>query len=116
MVVVVLGGGGLLLVGDVALHGVVLQVVGGCDLGEEGGDHLDDVANGHGADVVLHLLQGRVVEHASRAAAATAAARREHLGPGEGLYVCQVSDMDDGLLLLGGCWSRGRRSGDGVWY
>lgn len=88
----------LLLMGDVALHGVVLQVVCGGDLGQESGDHLDDIVDGHGAHVVLHLLEWGVVEDA-----AGLGARGEELRLGEGLYMRQVADVDDGL--------RGRRRG-----
>lgn len=55
---------GLLLVSHIALHGVMLQVVCGCDLGQQRRDHLDDVADRHSADLILHLLEGRVVEDA----------------------------------------------------
>lgn len=45
----------LLLVGSVALHRIVLQVVCASDFGQQRGHHFDDVADGHSADFVLCL-------------------------------------------------------------
>jgi hypothetical protein len=38
---------------DVAMNVLVVHVVGGCDLGEETRDHLNDVRDGHRADLEL---------------------------------------------------------------
>ncbi len=77
---------GLLLVGDVALHGIVLQVVGRGYFGEQGGDHVNDVVDGHGANLVLGL--------AGRGAGGSST---EDALLDEGGDVGEVADMDDGL-------------------
>ena len=46
---------GLLLMGGIALHSVMLQVVCRGDLGKESGHHLDYVINGHSAYIVFDL-------------------------------------------------------------
>lgn len=84
---------GLLLVGYVALHCVVLQVVGCSNLGQQGCDHLYDVANGHAADVVLHLLERGVAVDA-------AGGPSKAIATGERSDMSQVSHVNDGLLLL----------------
>ena len=77
---------GLLLVGNVALHSIVLQVVGRCDFGEEGGDHVNDVVNRHGADLVLGL--------AGRGACGRGAEAALLDKSGD---VSEIADVDDGL-------------------
>lgn len=41
---------------DVAMNVFVVGIVGGSDLGEEPGDHLNDLSDGHGADLEVALL------------------------------------------------------------
>ncbi len=55
---------GLFHMSSVAVQSIVLQVVGGGDLGEQSSNHLDDVADRHAADLIAHLVQGRVVQDA----------------------------------------------------
>lgn len=43
--------------GNVAMDMVMVHIVGGGDLGEETSDHLDDIRDRHGADLVLAFLQ-----------------------------------------------------------
>lgn len=46
--------------GDLAVQVVVLAVVGGGDFGQQACDHLDDVCDGHLADLVLRPDVGGV--------------------------------------------------------
>lgn len=91
---------GLLLVGNIALHGIVLQIVCSRDLGQQSGDHFDDIANGHCADLVLGLMQRRVVEDAGLAPIAS------QVGLGELFDVSEVLDVDH-ILLGDGRGGRG---------
>lgn len=91
----------LLLVGNVALHGIVLQIVCGCDLGQQSGDHFDDIGNGHCANLVFGLMQRRVVEDAGLVPIASQVGFRKLF------YVSEIPDVDH-ILLGNGRGGRGR--------
>lgn len=77
---------GLLLMGNVALHGIVLQVVGRCDFGEESGDHVNDVVNRHGANLVLGLAGRGAIGRAAEAALLDKSGN-----------VSEIADVDNGV-------------------
>lgn len=89
--------------GDVAMNVFVMHVICGGDLGEETGDHLDDIRHGHGADLKLprmgamtgqvrpmglmqKLFTGQTLDMREAADADADAARRSSFGPSQGLH------------------------------
>lgn len=89
---------GLLLVGDIALHRVVLQIVGRGDFGEQSGDHVNDVVYGHGTNLVLGQT-GRAGGGGAEAALLD-----------EDGDVSEIADVDNGLRSGS---TEGRRQGTG---
>jgi hypothetical protein len=98
-------------VDSIALHGIVLEIIGSSDLGEERCDHFYHVADGHATNFILHLLQRRIVEDASAAAAGLATHK---VGFSEALDMRKVADMYDSLSRFRSC--RRRKTRGIVWY
>lgn len=72
---------------SVAVEGILLEIIGSCNLGEKRCNHLDDVTNWHAADFVLHGLERW-----------SFGATRRHVSSCESFYVSKIANMNSGLL------------------
>lgn len=78
--------GGALGWRDVAMYMFVMHIICSCDLGQKPSDHLDDLRDRHGANLILSLLRSR--------SGSVGAPRSHQIFTGETLNMGQALDTN----------------------